>query len=131
MLVISLELVTDPSPWLPLNSSSIGILSTLSREKASPDSNIKSSGMVSKGTAASEPISGTSSTTGSETLEETSLDESLPSQTTSSFRRRIKTPSPFTSTSATKRKYYVKTTLKKIILKKKENIEENCQNKNL
>jgi hypothetical protein len=94
------ELITDPSHWLPLNSSSIGILSTLSREKASPDSKTKSSGMASRESATSEPTTGTSSTTGTGTLEGTSLSEPLSPHT--SFRRRIKMQSSLTSTSATK-----------------------------
>jgi len=103
MPVISLEPANDPSLWLPQNSSSIGILSTPSKEKASPDSKIKSSGMVSKGTVTSEPISGTFSTTGSRTsLEDTRSDVSWSSQTTSSFRKRMKMLSSLTSTSATK-----------------------------
>jgi len=99
---ISLELVTDPSHWPPLYSSSIEILFTLSREKASLDPKAKSSGIASKETATSEPTSETSSTTEAGTLEETSLSESLLSQTTASFRRRIKMQSSLTSTSATK-----------------------------
>jgi hypothetical protein len=76
--------------------------------------------MASKETVTSEPLhSETFSTTDPRTsLEETRVEESLSSQTTSSFRRRIKTPSPLTSTSATKRKYHVKTTIKKNIKKR-------------
>jgi hypothetical protein len=68
MLLISLEPAADPSPWLPQNSSSIGILSTPSKERASPDSKVKSSGIASKETTTSEPLhSGTFSTTESGT----------------------------------------------------------------
>jgi hypothetical protein len=56
MLVLSLEPAADPSPWLPQNNSSIGILSTPSKEKASPESKVKSSGIASKETATSEPL---------------------------------------------------------------------------
>jgi len=114
----TLELVTDPSHGLPPKSSSIGILHTPSREQASPDSKTKSSGMASKETATSEPTLGSSSATETGTLEGTFLSESLSSQTTASLRRRIKTQSSLTSTSATKKEKYHKNHAQEIEIKR-------------
>ncbi len=100
----SVSIPADHAAWL---LSTIGISNTVGRVilglRLGRGSSTGLSGMVSKGTVTSEPISGTFSTTGSRTsIEDTRLDVSWSSQTTSSFRKRMKMLSSLTSTSATK-----------------------------